>query len=174
MTKNVYEKQAALLLEILPEVAKEDGFALHGGTAINMFHLNMPRVSVDIDLTYIPASKSRNADLDNIRSSLKRIQERLIRQMPALRFSDSVRAEEDLKLICEMPDATVKLEVNQINRGIIGETEMCVLCDKAQDIFDTFCKIRTVSKKQLWGGKINAALDRQHPRDLFDVKNLYR
>jgi hypothetical protein len=65
----------------------------------------------------------------------------------------------------------VKIEVNQINRGVIAGTELMVLCDKAQETFDKFCEVRLVSQKQLWGGKINAALDRQHPRDLFDVKN---
>ena len=48
-----YKKQTSLLLDLLPEIAKEDVFALHGGTAINLFCLNMPRLSVDIDLTYI-------------------------------------------------------------------------------------------------------------------------
>ena len=65
-----YTKQVALLLEILPDGAEETNFALHGGTAINLFHLNMPRVSVDIDLTYIPFSADRNVDLENIRKSL--------------------------------------------------------------------------------------------------------
>ncbi len=170
--KDVYKKQVALLLDILPEITKEDVFALHGGTAINLFSLNMPRLSVDIDLTYIPASNNRYTDLRNIRSALDRIKERLKKQMPAIRFSDSQRAEEELKLICTVPDAMVKVEVNQINRGLIAEPELMVLCDKAQETFNKFCEVRAVSQKQLWGGKINAALDRQHPRDLFDVKNL--
>ncbi|HBX45524.1 nucleotidyl transferase AbiEii/AbiGii toxin family protein [Limibacterium fermenti] len=170
--KELYKKQISFLLDILPEVAKEDVFALHGGTAINLFYLNMPRLSVDIDLTYVPVSENRDLDLQNIRSALERIKERLRRQIPAIRFSDPIRAEEELKLICTIPDAIVKIEVNQINRGIIAATETVVLCDKAQETFDKFCEVRTVSPKQLWGGKINAALDRQHPRDLFDVKNL--
>lgn len=170
--KEAYKRQVSLLLDILPEIAKEDVFALHGGTAINLFCLNMPRLSVDIDLTFIPVGNDRNVDLKNIRSSLNRIKERLKKQMPAIRFSDSVRAEEELKLICAISDAMVKIEVNQINRGLIADPELMVLCDKAQEMFDKFCEVRTVSKKQLWGGKINAALDRQNPRDLFDVKNL--
>jgi predicted nucleotidyltransferase component of viral defense system len=170
--KESYKKQVSLLLDILPEVAKEDIFALHGGTAINLFCLNMPRLSVDIDLTYIPASESRDVDLQNIRSALERIKERLKKQISFIRFSDSARAEEELKLICTIPDAIVKIEINQINRGLIAEAETVVLCNKAQEIFDKFCEVRVVSQKQLWGGKIIAALDRQHPRDLFDVRNL--
>lgn len=170
--KELYKKQVSLLLDILPEVAKEDIFALHGGTAINLFYLNMPRLSVDIDLTYIPVSENRDFDLHNIRYALERIKERLKKLMPTIRFSDPVRTEEELKLICAMPDAMVKIEVNQINRGLIAEKETVVLCGKAQEVFEKFCEVKTVSPKQLWGGKINAALDRQHPRDLFDVKNL--
>ena len=170
--KDIYKKQVVFLLEMLPEIAKEDVFALHGGTAINLFCLNMPRLSVDIDLTYIPASNNRDVDLQNIRSALDRIKERLKKQIPTIKFSDSMRAEKELKLICTMPDAMVKIEVNQINRGLIAEPELMVLCDNAQEIFDKFCEVRMVSRKQLWGGKINAALDRQHPRDLFDIRNL--
>ena len=170
--KETYKKQVLLLLDILPEVAKEDVFALHGGTAINLFCLDMPRLSVDIDLTYVPASESRDADLQYIRFALERIKERLRKQIPAISFADPIRAEEELKLICTTSDAMVKIEVNQINRGIIAETETVILCDKAQETFDKFCEVRMVSRKQLWGGKINAALDRQHPRDLFDIRNL--
>ena len=170
--KDTYKKQVLLLLDILPEVAKEDVFALHGGTAINLFCLNMPRLSVDIDLTYIPASESRDTDLQNIRLALEKVKDRLRKQIPNIGFTDPVRAEEELKLICTTPEAMVKIEVNQINRGIIAETELKILCDKAQEIFDKFCEVRTVSQKQLWGGKIIAALDRQHPRDLFDIRNM--
>lgn len=170
--KDTYKKQVSLLLDILPEVAKEDVFALHGGTAINLFCLNMPRLSIDIDLTYIPASESRDMDLHNIRLTLEKVKERLRKQIPNISFTDPMRAEEELKLICTTPEAMVKIEVNQINRGIIAETELTILCDKAQEVFDKFCEIRTVSQKQLWGGKIIAALDRQHPRDLFDIRNM--
>jgi predicted nucleotidyltransferase component of viral defense system len=170
--KETYKKQVSLLLDILPEIAKEDVFALHGGTAINLFCLNMPRLSVDIDLTYIPASDNRDMDLQNIRSALERIKERLRKQIPNISFADPARAEEELKLICTTPEAMVKIEVNQINRGVIADTELVILCDKAQETFDKFCEVRMISRKQLWGGKINAALDRQHPRDLFDIRNL--
>lgn len=169
-----YKKQTSLLLDLLPEIAKEDVFALHGGTAINLFCLNMPRLSVDIDLTYIQASDDRNADLREIRSALERVKDRLGERMPLLHFDDPERAGEELKLICTSREVTVKIEVNQINRGIIGGTEFMVLCDKAQETFDKFCEVRVVPHKQLWGGKIVAALDRQHPRDLFDVGNLLR
>ncbi len=125
--KEAYRKQVSLLLDMLPEVAKEEVFALHGGTAINLFCLNMPRLSVDIDLTYIPVSHNRDLALHNIRLALERIKVRLRRQIPAIHFSDSARANEELKLICTIPGAMVKIEVNQINRGIISETDTVVI-----------------------------------------------
>jgi len=50
----IYRKQVTLLVRIMPLVHKINDFAIHGGTAINLFVKNMPRLSVDIDLTYLP------------------------------------------------------------------------------------------------------------------------
>jgi len=171
--KDSYKKQVALLLDILPSIAEEKDFALHGGTAINLFHLDMPRFSVDVDLTYIPFSNDRNTDLNNIRNFLEAIKRRIKIKMPAIRFSDQQRTSDELKLICSTTEAMVKIEVNQINRGLIAEPCTKTLCNHAQEMFDRFCEVTTVSTGQLWGGKVNAALDRQHPRDLFDMRNLF-
>ena len=168
--KDIYKKQVGLLIDILTEIAKEENFALHGGTAINLFHLNMPRLSVDIDLTFVPFSDSRNEDLNKIRQLLKLLKSRLKTTFPNIHLEDEKRAEEELKLLCAKDGATVKVEVNQINRGLIAETCTKILCNQAEEEFDRFCEIKTVSVGQLWGGKLNAALERQHPRDIFDVK----
>ena len=166
-----YKKQVALLLRILPEVFAEKNFALHGGTAINLFEQNLPRLSVDVDLTYTTFS-DRNQDLKTIRLLLENLKTRIQKRIPSIRFSNPIVASENLKLICSTSEATVKIEVNQINRGLIGESRLMLLCQNAQAEFDSFCEMSVVSAKQLWGGKIVAALDRQHPRDLFDINNL--
>ena len=170
--KDTYKNQVTLLIDILLEIAKEDNLALHGGTAINLFHLNMPRLSVDIDLTFIPFSDNRDADLNKIRQSLESAKNRLKNTFPNIRFEDEKRAEEELKILCLKDNAIVKVEVNQINRGLIAEPCTKNLCSHAEEEFDRFCEIKTVSVGQLWGGKLNAALERQHPRDIFDVKNM--
>jgi predicted nucleotidyltransferase component of viral defense system len=167
-----YKKQVELLIDILLEIAKENDFALHGGTAINLFFLNMPRLSIDIDLTFVPFSNSRNEDLNKIRSSLDAVKSRLKTTYKNIRFEDEKRAEEELKLLCTRDDATVKVEVNQINRGLFSDACTKILCSRAEEEFNRFCEIKTVSVGQLWGGKICAALERQHPRDIFDVKNM--
>lgn len=168
MTKQTYKKQAALLLDVLPEVAKEDCLAMHGGTAINLFVRDMPRVSVDIDLTYLPI-EDRQTSLKNIAAALERIKANIEKRIPAVR----VTHKEDIgKLLISTQAADIKLEVNLVGRGSLSAPEAMPLCSRAQDEFDVFCTMPIVPLGQLYGGKICAALDRQHPRDLFDVKFL--
>ncbi|MEY8781136.1 nucleotidyl transferase AbiEii/AbiGii toxin family protein [Allomuricauda sp. XS_ASV26] len=163
-----YKQQVSLLLQVLPEVAKEPVFALHGGTAINLFVRDMPRLSVDIDLTYIPI-EDRKTSFKNIIESLGQIKAKLEKILPEATIT---LKEETLKLQITTVNSQIKLEVNQINRGIMDDTVTLSLCEKTQEEFDAFCAIPVVPLGQLYGGKICAALDRQHPRDLFDVKYL--
>ncbi|WP_296936870.1 nucleotidyl transferase AbiEii/AbiGii toxin family protein [uncultured Marinobacter sp.] len=163
-----YKKQVQLLLAVLPEVAKEECFAMHGGTAINLFVRDMPRLSVDIDLTYIELN-TRTEALAGINAGLLRVKQRI----GALRPSIHVQHKEDVcKLQLEEGGVTIKIEVNMVGRGLLGRVEKMPLCDAAQDAFDAFCAMPVVPLAQLYGGKLCAALDRQHPRDLFDVKLL--
>lgn len=161
-----YRSQVSLLLQVLPEVANEPVFALHGGTAINLFVRNMPRLSVDIDLTYT-LIESREASLKTILTHLDRLKTKFTTSFPKACIS---LQRQTLKLYITTSNAQIKLEVNQINRGLIGHPVTLILCEKAQQEFDAFCSIPVVPLGQLYGGKICAALDRQHPRDLFDIK----
>lgn len=163
-----YKKQVRLLLDVLPDVAKEKCFAMHGGTAINLFVRNMPRLSVDIDLTYIKIAE-RSETLDDINASLLRIKERIATVRPSINI---LHKADVCKLLIDEKGATIKIEVNMVNRGLLAESKKMMLCDKAQEEFDVFCTLPIVPMAQLFGGKICAALDRQHPRDLFDVKLL--
>lgn len=166
MAAETYKRQVALLLNVLPEVAKETCFALHGGTAINLFIRDMPRLSVDIDLTYLPI-EDRETSLNNISDALKRIRASTLN---ILRDASISVLTDTSKLLIANQSMQVKLEVNQINRGALHTADELTLCDKAQEEFDAFCAIQVIEEGQLYGGKICAALDRQHPRDLFDVK----
>jgi len=166
MKKQRYKDQVNLLLTVLPEVAKEEHLAMHGGTAINLFVRDMPRVSVDIDLTYLPI-EDRATTLDNIARALEGIKTRI----ETLNLNINVDHQKDEgKLLIAQKGVIIKLEVNLIMRGIISPAETMPLCKKAQDEFDVFCEMPIVPIGQLFGGKICAGLDRQHPRDLFDVK----
>jgi predicted nucleotidyltransferase component of viral defense system len=163
-----YTKQLRLLLNVLPEVAKETCFAMHGGTAINLFVRDMPRLSVDIDLTYVEIAE-RNKTLDGINAALNRIKERIEGLRPSIRIQHKANV---CKLQVDEHGVIIKIEVNMVGRGLIGETTKAQLCEAAQEQFDAFCAVPIVPLGQLYGGKLCAAMDRQHPRDLFDVKLL--
>lgn len=166
--EKIYRQQVSLLLNVLPEVAKEKSFALHGGTAINLFIRDMLRLSVDIDLTYIPI-EDRATSLKSIAEALQRIKENIERVVPGVRIAARL---DSGKLQVSSNGADIKIEVNLVNRGTLAEPKDMLLCEKAQTTFEAFCVMPVVPVGQLFGGKIVAALDRQHPRDLFDVKYL--
>lgn len=168
MNRQIYRSQVALLLHIIPCVYKIEDFAVHGGTAINLFHSNMPRYSVDIDLTYTPI-KDRETSIAAINAYLLQLKKDIERVAPGIKV---IHKPEVLKLLCMHQGATVKVEVNNIKRGIIEECVIQSLCEAAQRDFATTCKIRSVGYSQLYGGKIAAALSRQHPRDMFDFAQM--
>ncbi|MDD7886804.1 nucleotidyl transferase AbiEii/AbiGii toxin family protein [Flavivirga sp. 57AJ16] len=128
----------------------------------------MPRLSVDVNLTYV-SIEDRDTSMKNIVEALKRIKSSIEAAVPEMHIS---LQEKILKLLISIPKAQIKLEVNQTNRGVIDGTKEMMLCEKAQDEFAAFCAIDVVPLSLLYGGKICAALDRQHPRDLFDIKYL--
>jgi predicted nucleotidyltransferase component of viral defense system len=164
----IYKHQVSLLLSVLPEVSKENSFALHGGTAINLFIRDMPRLSVDIDLTYLPI-EDRETSHRSIADALQRIKRNIEYVIPSVRITPRL---DDGKLYVSSNGVNIKIEVNLVNRGTLAKPQEMPLCNKAQNIFDSFCVMSVVPRGQLYGGKIVAALDRQHPRDLFDVKYL--
>jgi predicted nucleotidyltransferase component of viral defense system len=166
--EKIYRQQVLLLLTVLPEVAKEKCFALHGGTAINLFIRNMPRLSVDVDLTYLPI-ENRETSLNNIAEGLQRIKKGIEKVIPGVRITPRLGAG---KLQISGNGVDIKIEVNLVNRGCLKEPKELPLSEKTQVSFDAFCVMPIVPISQLFGGKIVAALDRQHPRDLFDVKQL--
>lgn len=159
---NLYKEQVRLLLRILPIIYREEDFAVHGGTAINLFIKDLPRYSVDVDVTYIPLGP-RDECLADIDNKLGLISQQLQRAVPGINIRPLPN-----KLLCSLGRSTVKIEVNGIKRGIIGPTIEVPLCDKAQEEFGMYCEARIIPLEQLYGGKIAAALSRQHPRDLFD------
>jgi hypothetical protein len=172
MISQIYRAQVDLLLQVLPYVAKEGIFALKGGTAINLFVREMPRMSVDIDLTYLPVD-SRDDALKNIQEALNRIKADIRKNIPEVTVHPvPLNDGADVKLNCQGRNAQIKIEVNTITRGNIFPTEFMQVVNSVQDEFGKFAAINMVSFAELYGGKICAAVDRQHPRDLFDVKLL--
>ena len=171
----VFFRQAGLLLRVLPLVNEEKVFALKGGTAINFFLRDLPRLSIDIDLTYLPIN-DRETALSDIDKALLRISARVEKAIPGVRVFS--KRDRDFNLVAGLlirrGDATIKVEPNPVLRGSVFPAETRVLCQKARDLFELSLEARTLSFEDLYGGKACAALDRQHPRDLFDINMLFK
>jgi predicted nucleotidyltransferase component of viral defense system len=169
MTLDRYVRQVALLVRTVPEIAEEEDFALKGGTAINLFVRDLPRLSVDIDLVYLPVAE-REASLAAVTAGLDRIVERINRRRGG--FNAKPISDEGTKL--EVSDGTsrVIVEANPVIRGTVFAAELRSVTAKVEEQFG-FAEMQVVSFPDLYAGKIAAALDRQHPRDLFDIHYLF-
>jgi predicted nucleotidyltransferase component of viral defense system len=165
-------KQAELLLKILPIVNRESVFALKGGTAINFFVRNLPRLSVDIDLVYLPI-KERSESLQEISKSILSIEGNILKLIPGTRCQRKIINGSIIGLIINTESANVKIEPNTVIRGAVYKPVQYDLCSKGKELFEMSVKVRSLVSYELYAGKICAALDRQHPRDLFDIKLLF-
>lgn len=170
MKDTTFIKQARLLLNILPLVKKYGKFALKGGTVINFFVRELPRVSVDIDLTYV-VIEDRAKTLKNISQSLEKLSHDVINKLPDINVSLKRNKDTNTfsKLVVMQKEIGVIIEPNLIIRGSVFPIEVRSLCNAAEEKFNLSIRINTLSAADLYGGKICAALDRQHPRDLFDI-----
>lgn len=166
-----YYKQVALLVRSLPYVSEEMVFALKVGTAINLFVQAFPRLSVDIDLAYLPL-EPRDQALINVRQALSRIATRM-NQAPDLKAQVQDNKPDEMRVIVTGGNAQIKIEVSPVARGVLFQPVMTDIVESVEDEFG-FASIQLVSMADLYGGKLCAALDRQHPRDLFDVKMLLK
>lgn len=156
-----YHRQVALLIQTLPHLAPETALALKGGTAINLFVRDMPRLSVDIDLTYLPVAP-RAASLAAIDAAMKRIAARIREGIPNSKATEG-RAEGIVtKLFVREGGAQIKIEVTPVLRGCIYEPALQTVSPAVEESFG-FAEALLVSFADLYGGKLVAALDRQHP-----------
>lgn len=167
-----YTKTVELLLEILPYALKDKRVALKGGTAINLFHRNFDRLSVDIDLCYLPL-ESRDDTFKNIHEILEKLKFELEDKLKlAVLSNHPLNGQKEAKLIARKGDIEVKIEPNYTLRSSLFDPEVIALSPLAQEEFGVEIEVQCLGLADTYGGKICAALDRQHPRDLFDVKNL--
>lgn len=167
-----YRAQVRLLLDVLPLVAEEKDFALKGGTAINLFVRDLPRLSVDIDLTYLPLDHRPTA-FANITDALKRIKARIESTVPGSRVTlVDQGGGMAVKLLVQRARTQIKIEVNPTLRGSLLPVHTLTTTPRVEEVFEAFVEMAVISHAELFGGKLCAALDRQHPRDLFDVRGL--
>jgi predicted nucleotidyltransferase component of viral defense system len=166
---NYFSKQVKLLVSLLPLVAKEKCFALKGGTAINLFIRDMPRLSVDIDLAYLPI-QDRDTSLYEIDMAMKRIKKDIASLFSSMEVTESFLPFTDkcIRLTVKDNNAQIKIEVTPVLRGSINQPIVKKISSSTEAKFGKV-SMQLLSFEDLYGGKICAALDRQHPRDLFDI-----
>lgn len=171
MAYEAYANQVQLLVDVLPVIAREPDFALKGGTAINLFYRDLPRLSVDIDLTYLPV-KDRESSLKDINARMGRIAENgaAMPGIEARRIAGG--GGNPTRVQFERDMIRVKVETSPVTRGVVFTPEVRRVSEAVEDRFG-FAETQLVAFEDLYAGKLHAALDRQHPRDLFDVKLLY-
>ena len=168
----VYIDSARLLTRVAPLVLVDDTFALKGGTAINLFVRDMPRLSVDLDLVFPEHTVPRAEALKRINEAIRQSVARLKRQGFQTHALASADAGET-KLLVRHGATQVKIEVNFVMRGTVNPVRMASLTQSARDTLQADLEIPVVSIEDVYGGKLVAAMDRQHPRDLFDVIQLF-
>jgi hypothetical protein len=168
-----YVDTVRLLLAATPDVFEASCFALKGGTALNLLVQEMPRLSVDLDVVYVPHATERGAALEEIAAALDAAQKRLA----ALGITSeliSTKDGDEVKLLIRRDRSQVKVEVNHVFRGTVLPVEPRRLVRTARDLFTTELSVPSLAVPELYGSKLVAAMDRQHPRDLFDVRGMYQ
>jgi predicted nucleotidyltransferase component of viral defense system len=168
----VFLDTARLLTQVAPFVFTDGTFALKGGTAINLFVRDMPRLSVDLDLVFTDHQPSRDQALQRINAAIQQSAVQLRNrgfQTHTVAASDAG----ETKLLVRRGGIEVKIEVNFVMRGTVHPVRIASLTDKARDTLSADLELPIVSLEDMYGGKLVAAMDRQHPRDLFDVMQLF-
>jgi len=168
-----YADTVRLLLTVAPEIFRSDIFAMKGGTAINLFVRDMPRLSVDIDVAYTSWETPRDAALKAISDEIGTIAKRL----RGMRLDVKTTSASDIcdsKLLVSNTQVQVKVEINLVFRGTVLPVENRPLSARTAEMFSVELSVPTLAVEELYGSKIVAALDRQHPRDLFDVAQMYQ
>lgn len=106
----IYGRQVQLLVRLLPIIDSEKCFALKGGTAINLFYRDLPRLSVDIDLLYLPI-ETREQSLENIKAAFTRISKRIKTAIPDSNVINTTEQQAHLlRLLVEAAGVRIKIE----------------------------------------------------------------
>jgi predicted nucleotidyltransferase component of viral defense system len=168
----IYLDTARLLTQVAPLVFTDNAFALKGGTAINLFVRDMPRLSVDLDLVFPDYTLPRTQALAQINDAIRQAAERLTTRGFQVHIFAATDTGET-KLLVRRDKIEVKVEVNFVMRGTIHPVSTASLTQKAREVLRADLEAPLVSVEDMYGGKLVAAMDRQHPRDLFDVTQLF-
>ncbi len=168
-----FKEQADLLITVMGYMRWDQCFALKGGTALNLFYADMPRLSVDIDLVYLPLN-SREEALKEMKSTLTHCKEKLNKSGLQAQMTEGPGDNPVGKLVISRGRAAIKIEPNTIMRGTFYPVEVRTLSNEAGAYFQQEVDVACLGFLELMAGKLVAMLDRQHPRDIFDMMHFLK
>jgi hypothetical protein len=146
---------------------------MKGGTAINLFIQDLPRLSVDIDVVYVDHRATREDALRQMGFSLEMARGELLQR--GFQVDAPIRMlGDESKLFIRRGRRQVKVEVNHVFRGTMLPVQTRSLTTESRRLFTAEVQAPVLAPAELYGGKLVAALDRQHPRDLFDIHCLFQ
>lgn len=168
------QKQMSLIV-ILREMQRHPllnkAFVLRGGTAINMFWYDLPRLSVDIDLNYIGSPHK-----EVMQRERETLEKQLYRLLESLGVSVERKPDEHAGGKWRLRTANafggyfaLEIDLNYIMRIPVWGVQSLSARSPDADFSTDF---PTVSVEELFAGKIKALMDRSAARDLYDVFNL--
>lgn len=166
--KQEYIDVVRLLVRVAPAIFAEPGFALKGGTAINLFVRDLPRLSVDLDVVFTDYQLERTEALAAISIAVGKMAAR-VRALGLLVHVPSQTEGEEAKLFIRQGRIEVKVEINQVLRGTIHPVMATRMVAAARERLKADLRLPVLAPDELYGSKLVAALDRNHPRDWFDV-----
>lgn len=167
-----YTSTVQLLLAIAPAIFENPLFAMKGGTALNLFVQDLPRLSVDIDVVFLRHDMKRDEALNAIKEELASAKTRI----EGMGFKAEIRQNklgDEAKMFVTDDTSEVKVEVNFVFRGTVLPPVRTSLTATAQTLFAANIEVPVLAIPELYGSKLVAAMDRQHPRDIFDVQHMF-
>jgi hypothetical protein len=172
MIDRAFIDATTLLLQIVPRVFATDRLALKSGTAINLYLDDAPRLSVDLDLVFTQLGLSREDALAAINDEMRRIAAAL--SADGLEVRAAVTADiGETGLVVSDGTTQVKVETNIVFRGTLLPPVVRSLSPGAAEWLSMDAPAPVLDRSEVFAGKLMAALDRQHPRNLYDVWRLY-
>lgn len=130
-----YTDRVRLLIDILPVLGQEPRFALKGGTAINLFEHDLPRLSVDIDLAWLPVHDYAE-DARLIAEALEHLAN-MLRARP-LQLQVQLSAGDGAgvtRLVVSRGCARVQIETTPVMRGTVHPTRSMVVRPRVEEVF---------------------------------------
>jgi predicted nucleotidyltransferase component of viral defense system len=157
-----------LLIEFRKHPFLRERLVLKGGTAVNLFCLELARLSVDIDLNYI--GQLDREEMQRERLEIVKAAEQISKALGyrVQRSADDYALNEWFLTYQNHARGfdQIQIEINFLMRA-------CALSPQLRQAIsigdEAVCEFPALAMEELFAGKIRAMIDRQHPRDLYDL-----